>query len=690
VDWIREYPDLFKTKSNGSEVREINGYGGDRFSSTLKDMISRRVLDLRLSGQADIYAYLYIHGARLLEKDGRMGFITSNSYLDAGYGYELKKFFLSRFKIIAVVASWAEPWFDYAAVNTVFTILERCDNVDERNNHPVRFIRLKRKLEDLIPYRDLENEDYQRWKTIDALVRRLELSRPDSESYPDGVHTLENDDFHIRMVRQKNLADEIAEQEQHAKWGKYLRAPDVYFDIIERANRFLVPLKEKANVRFGVKTGINDFFYLQPTGKKAKGKRCRHVKNGAGWEGEIEDKFLARVIISPKEADRITVDPKTLKNVIFNCSLSKAELKRAGYLGALKYIEWGERQKTKDGGKWHEVPSVQSRTYWWALGKREHYPILMQMINNDRFIIFLNGKGVSVDHNLFEMRPYEADPELVAALLNSTFTALNRELVSRINLGDGATKTEGIDWSHCVLIFDPDKINDKDKARILQAFGKLKDRPIEAISSEVKKADRKELDTAVLEAVGLDAKQYLGPLYKGLVDLVSDRLALPKMRKKAPKAKVDFSVNAVKAQIEAEILEGGLRRFPESFLPKLKKNELESIPITGTSLRVGHHFFGEYEILDEEGKLVFTAKSLDMANFMICAREPNSYTVSMPRSAIVITKAVKGYERYIRSTYQKLVRRAFSATHDHRMADRIALELLRDHGYEGQFNLSEE
>ncbi|MDE3068096.1 MAG: SAM-dependent DNA methyltransferase, partial [Verrucomicrobiota bacterium] len=59
----------------------------------------------KLSGQADIYAYLFFHTAPFLKADGRLGFITSNSWLDAAYGYELQKFFLRKFKLVAVLES---------------------------------------------------------------------------------------------------------------------------------------------------------------------------------------------------------------------------------------------------------------------------------------------------------------------------------------------------------------------------------------------------------------------------------------------------------------------------------------------------------------------------------------------------------------------------------------------------------
>jgi hypothetical protein len=41
-----------------------------------------------------------------------------------------------------------------------------------------------------------------------------------------------------------------------------LRAPEIFFKILEKGKGKLVPLKEVAEVRFGIKTGANEFFYL--------------------------------------------------------------------------------------------------------------------------------------------------------------------------------------------------------------------------------------------------------------------------------------------------------------------------------------------------------------------------------------------------------------------------------------------
>ncbi|MBF0517973.1 MAG: SAM-dependent DNA methyltransferase, partial [Nitrospirae bacterium] len=84
-DWSNDYPELF---------------------------LGRK---LKLSSKADIYAYLFFHAARHLKEGGRMGIVTSNSWLDVAYGYELQKFFLKKFKIIAMIESRCEPWFEDAS-----------------------------------------------------------------------------------------------------------------------------------------------------------------------------------------------------------------------------------------------------------------------------------------------------------------------------------------------------------------------------------------------------------------------------------------------------------------------------------------------------------------------------------------------------------------------------------------------
>ncbi len=94
-----------------------------------------------------------------------------------------------------------------------------------------------------------------------------------------------------------------------------------------------------------------DKFYLEPTGKPAP-KGLLHVKNSAGWEGHIEEKFLKPLIKSPRGLKTILVREEDLRYKVFMCHKSKEELKGTY---ALKYIEWGEKQG------YHKRPTCASR-----------------------------------------------------------------------------------------------------------------------------------------------------------------------------------------------------------------------------------------------------------------------------------------------------------------------------------------
>ena len=74
-------------------------------------------------------------------------------------------------------------------------------------------------------------------------------------------------------------------------------------------------------------------------------------------------------------------------------------------------------------------------------------PSLPFIETSERYFVGLNNDNAMVDHNLFEL--FVDDKKISEGLwlyLNSTIFSLFRELISRVNLGDGATKTEGVDW----------------------------------------------------------------------------------------------------------------------------------------------------------------------------------------------------------------------------------------------------
>ncbi|MEM2352492.1 MAG: N-6 DNA methylase, partial [Thermoproteota archaeon] len=66
----------------------------------------------KLSKRSSIYVYFFIHGGSFLREGGRLGLITSNSWLDVDYGGDLQRYFLENFKVIAIIESKVERWFE--------------------------------------------------------------------------------------------------------------------------------------------------------------------------------------------------------------------------------------------------------------------------------------------------------------------------------------------------------------------------------------------------------------------------------------------------------------------------------------------------------------------------------------------------------------------------------------------------
>ena len=160
--------------------QKVKGYKSKLDQVLGKRMASSQYSELfkngesKLSGQADIFAYLFFHTAPFLKNDGRLGFITSNSWLDVAYGYELQKFFLRKFKLVAILESRCEPWFENSSVNTVVTILERCENAAARAANVVKFVKVKRRLVELIP-QDLKLYPLERWQNVAKLASRIRI-----------------------------------------------------------------------------------------------------------------------------------------------------------------------------------------------------------------------------------------------------------------------------------------------------------------------------------------------------------------------------------------------------------------------------------------------------------------------------------------------------------------------------------
>lgn len=529
----------------------------------------------RWSGRSDIYVYFFAHAIRFLNPGGRLVFLTASSWLDVGYGSALREFMLANFRVIAVIESSCESFFEDASINTAITVLEREPNVKLREANPIRFVQLTRPLAEIVE----TASSGSRTKQVSAarlVAKEIERER----------ESIKTDAYRIRVVEQASLIaastaackggapwPPLAEEGALAKrgshggpplqgWGKFLRADDVFFRVLERGAARLQPLSDLARVRFGVKTGANEFFYVSENGQSAKSKARRAkgvgalsalsdvasvrrglttganeffylTRNGSGNSSPptpnpqlpspiIEPRYLSPVIFSLKEIPGILLDRSHAKRLFFNCQVSRDELAGSG---ALDYIKQGER------AGFHLRPTCSSREPWYSVAREmKPAPLIFPSKVGERWVVALNRAGVFEDKKLYGIFPATGVSKLVlAALLNSTWARYYAEITCRQMTGAQAIADIDVAVAEQIMIPDPRQLSKAMKVKLEAAVAALSHRPVYSVFEEIKRSDRRRLDGLTLEAISFGQKSeresVLNELYEAVRQLVQARLS---------------------------------------------------------------------------------------------------------------------------------------------------------------------
>jgi type I restriction enzyme M protein len=654
-DWLTEYEGAFDFKKRvAKELKQAQRNG-----LALAPFYEKA--ELRLSGLADIYAYLFFHAAHFLREGGRMGIVTSNAWLDVAYGYELQRFFLNNFKIVVILESRCEPWFEEAAVNTVVTVLECCRDAEARDANPVRFVKVKRPLPELSPA-DLTAGE--RWEDLEDLVELICEAMAGEWFHGEEMRVYEDEDVRVRAVRQGALREEVEAAGKTVKWGPYLRAPDVYFDILRQAGDKLTLLRDVAPPARGGTTRINEFFYVDE-------------ETIQRWD--IDPEFCWPLIKSPSETDTIRINPDDLGLKVFVCRNTKDELRTEGKLGTLRYIEWGEQQEYKrgvqQGMKWPTGPWVRNRQPgWYALPKSEtHFSqLFFTKAFGDRHITRYSPQPLVADCRLYFLQPESSlRAEETAAVLNSSIGILFAEVTGRVTLGDGALELAVEDARDYLRVPDVRRFSEEQRECILAAFEPLLERPIGSVFSEVTRSDRQALDRALLEALGLNPEKYLPRIYEGLTTLVRERIELGRMRNRRKKERVRRDVASLEQQVLAEVLPQGPRRFPDAFLPKeARQGTFKTFALPQEPLQMGLPHFGKVALTTSEEAVIFEGTKPE-AKFVLYTRMAGQFIVQMPQEPIHVYKTVAAYEVYLRKLRQQLYAAFYSRALDHAVAERL-------------------
>lgn len=421
-------------------------------------LISLRLSET-LSGRSGLHAYFLVHSSEFLKEGGRLAFIVPNGWLDVAYGVELKQYLLDHFRIVAIIESAVERWFEEAWINTCIIVLEKCSNLPRRRGNLVHLARLKMPLHQLLPY---SATNPHRFVAVERLVGRLLPSQPTV-----------NEEADVHVKEQQTLDPEN-------KWGMALRAPMVFRHHRDHLN--LVPLKMWAQVQRGYTTGANEFFYLT---------------DDVIEEWGIEEEFRQPLLKSLRGVDRLKL---SAQNTQFEVLLvpPDTDLKDTA---VARYIRWGEDQG------FHLRRTCANRVPWYSFPIQFPAPIVLPKGIWHRHFAPLLSDMVAVDQQLYQIAiAYYLPLTAIAALMNSAWFALQIEIRGRVSFGKGLLWLAAYELEE-VQMPDPRQLTEEQAFRLEEAFTRLASRPLMDSVDELANPDRQALDEAVFDILGFSAQE---------------------------------------------------------------------------------------------------------------------------------------------------------------------------------------
>ena len=339
------------------------------------------------------------------------------------------------------------------------------------------------------------------------------------------------------------------------KWGRYLRAPDLYFEVMRRFGGHFVKLGEIAEIRFVVKSGCDAFFMPKDvtarileeypgdrdfrrhsggaTRKEVEAGRLKIVEAGDGSIHPAESRYLAPEVHSLMKVDRPIVRASDLDRLVLLVGESMDKLKKKSPW-VWRYLQYGS-QATFESSKSRPVPlpkrsTCAARNLWYDLtGLVRPGIAFWPMAQQYRHIIAANPEKLICNHNLFDIdAPKFTNSEKVAliAIMNSTLVGLFKTFYGRFAGTEGNLKTEVVDVN-LMEIPDPRDIAPNLARKFAYALARMSKREVGRLveeqlmdchdpekarligngpinlSNELCETDRRELDDAVFELLGV-------------------------------------------------------------------------------------------------------------------------------------------------------------------------------------------
>ncbi len=424
-------------------------------------LINKALPNCTLSKKSDISYYIALHLYDLLEDEGYLGIIISNSWLGTDAGNTFYDELIQKYALKQVHISGQGRWFQNADVVTTILILQKTRTPNEKT----RFFVWKKDLASIA-----ENPQIQDIIVNSALTERV--------SDPNIVEISEYSLSAIQDLHNMNLSYNSLFHE--VSW--LLDLKDV-----------LCPLEDKFKVIRGSRRGWDDLFF--PTDKNT-----------------IEEEFLMPALFNARKITTLVAAPD---RKAFCCSKSEEEL-MSSYPGAWNWIKRFEGIKNGKGKPLTQI-LASKKIRWYEMLPNEVVPIFTMMNPDARIFFGRFEKPSFINQRLIGFKPKDKnlDIELCHALMNNV---LMKFFIEAVGFGRGLgvldINKDGI--ASCYML-NPDKLSSSKKDIIKSAFKTILDKDIDTVESELSDPDWISFNKTVLESYGVQS--YYNQIVKSLKSL---------------------------------------------------------------------------------------------------------------------------------------------------------------------------
>ena len=428
--------------------------------------------ELKIWWRADLYIYFYFRWLKLLNPQWVFTFITSNSRLDVDFWAILQEFLIKYCPSIKIFDNQVQRSFASAQINTIMCFFDKpVINTKDTKQWKAQFINFKKSYE--------ESTRSEVLAELDNQVINTEFFSREIKIWDINFLQRECEELRVIDITAIDLWNDGSSEEDDSLWiwikeyvwgkwwWKYLKAPEIFFNILYKYNNKLTEFQNLADIVGWIITWDNKKYYSERTKDYDKSK-------------------YSLVFKSPREVKKIQIISDDAKSLV--------QIKDVSYNIKTAKLLWVDLR-------------------W------------------DKHICHINKENLPFEHNFYWINPKKEkiDDESFSLIINSTFMWLMIEIFWRKWLWWWAIRLVKLDILRLIMP-NVKVLNFKYKGEFLNRsvksiFEEIWINPLNDIRSQTPNPlpDRKELDDIVFDELWLTQDER-NEVYRSLAELVQNRL----------------------------------------------------------------------------------------------------------------------------------------------------------------------